>query len=84
MSIDDQSNDRNNNVTDGLSPTEKPTMLQLMASVFAAAFGVQNSKNRERDFSQNSFTPYIIAGVVFTILFVAAVYLVVSLVLQNA
>ena len=58
--------------------------LQVAGSVLAAAFGVQSSKNRERDFKGGSFLPFIIAGVLFTALFVGSVYLVVSTVLENA
>jgi hypothetical protein len=59
-------------------------LLQIVGSVLAAAFGVQSSKNRERDFKEGRFLPFIIAGIVFTALFVAAVYLVVTAVLENA
>lgn len=62
----------------------KPSILQIIASVAAAAFGVQNSKNRTRDFEQNSILPYIIGGIVFTVVFVGAVYLVVSTVLRSS
>lgn len=58
--------------------------LQIVGSVLAAAFGVQSSKNRERDFKEGRFLPFILAGVAFTALFVAGVYLVVSAVLENA
>ncbi len=50
-------------------------MPQVIASVAATAFGVQNSK---RNFEQNRKLPYMIAGIVFTALFVGAVHLVVS------
>lgn len=62
----------------------KPSILQIIVSVAAAAFGVQNSKNRTRDFEQNSMVPYIIGGIVFTVVFVGAVYLVVSTVLRSS
>ena len=58
--------------------------LQVVGSVLAAAFGVQSSKNRERDFKEGRFLPFIITGIVFTAIFVAAVYFVVSTVLENA
>ncbi len=58
--------------------------LQVVGSVIAAAFGVQSSRNRERDFKQGSFGHFIVAGILFTALFVGAVYLVVSAVLSNA
>ena len=57
---------------------------QVIASVFAAAFGVQSSENRERDFKEGKFTTFIVAGLVFTVLFVGTVYLVVQTVLENA
>lgn len=49
---------------------QKPTLLQVIYSVLAAAFGVQTSANRERDFSQGSATIYIVAAFLFTIFFV--------------
>lgn len=55
--------------------------LQIIGSVFAAGLGVQSSKNRERDFAQGRAGAFIVAGIVFTALFVGAVYTVVSLVL---
>jgi hypothetical protein len=68
--------------------TEKPPgrlgTLQIAGSVLAAAFGVQSSRNRERDFKEGRFLPFIIAGILFTALFVGGVYLVVSTVLENA
>lgn len=58
--------------------------MQVVSSVFAAGLGVQSSKNRERDFKQGKFSVFIIAGVVFTLLFIGAVFTVVQLVLSNA
>jgi hypothetical protein len=65
---------------------EKPQKLtpwQIICSVFAAAFGVQSNKNRERDFAHAKPRTYIIAGLIFTVLFVLAVAGVVSLVLSQ-
>ena len=60
----------------------KPSLFQVVGSVVAAAFGVQSSANRERDFAGcGSATPYIIAGVVFTVVFIMAIIGVVRLVL---
>ena len=47
----------------------------------AAAFGVQNSKNRERDFTRGNPLVFIAAGLIFTILFVMTIIGVVGLVL---
>jgi hypothetical protein len=58
--------------------------LQVAASTLAAAFGVQNSRNRERDFREGRLVTFVIAGLVFTALFALTLYLVVSAVLGNA
>jgi hypothetical protein len=54
------------------TPPPKPSLLQIAGSVLAAAFGVQSDANRERDFAHGSAKVYIIAGLVFTALFIAA------------
>ncbi len=58
--------------------------LQVIGSVLAAGLGVQSSKNRERDFKQGRAGVYIAAGLIFTVLFIAALVTVVQLVLENA
>lgn len=58
--------------------------LRVVASVLAAGFGVQSGKNRERDFKEGSLATFVVAGILFTALFVVGVYLVVTLVLENA
>lgn len=63
---------------------DKPvTFRQVVGSTLAAAIGVQKKENRERDFSRGKPHQFIIAGIVFTALFVAAVAMVVALVLSN-
>jgi hypothetical protein len=62
------------------TPPSKPTLLQVVASVLAAAFGVQSTANRERDFTQGSAKTFVIAGIIFTALFVLAVITVVRMV----
>jgi hypothetical protein len=57
--------------------------LQVISSVFAAGLGVQSSKNRERDFKQGRAGTFILAGLLFTALFIGTVYTVVSLVLSG-
>ena len=58
-----------------------PSLFQLVLSVMAAAIGVQTKAGRERDFKTNSPLPFILAGLLFTIAFVATLILVVNLVL---
>lgn len=62
----------------------KPTLWQVIKSVLAAMFGVQNSQNRERDFTEGNPWIFVMVGVVMAILFVLAIYTVVRLVIVNA
>lgn len=55
----------------------------VVRSVLAAAFGVQSNRNKERDFGQGNYRHFIVAGVVFTVLFVLTLVLVVKLVLGS-
>lgn len=66
-------------------PQDKaPNLGQMASSVLAAAFGVQSQKNRDRDFRHGRALHFIIAGMVFTVLFVLAIIVVVKLVLRQA
>jgi Protein of unknown function (DUF2970) len=58
--------------------------VQVISSVIAAGLGVQSSKNRERDFNEGKLGVFIAAGVVFTLLFIAAVVTIVQMVLKGA
>lgn len=62
------------------SEQEKAGIVDVVKSVFAAMFGVQSDKNRQRDFQQSSMVPYIVVGFVFVALFVLALIGLVSLV----
>ena len=76
--------DRDSNNQDEEPKKRSLNPLQVVGSVFAAGLGVQSSKNRERDFKQGKFSVFIVAGIVFTLLFIGAVFAVVQLVLKNA
>jgi hypothetical protein len=58
--------------------------LSVVGSVLAAGLGVQNSKNRERDFKQGSFRVFVISGIIFTLVFIGVVYAIVQVVLKNS
>ncbi len=60
---------------------EKLPFWKMMLSVMQASFGVQNKKNKERDFASGSVKGFIIAALIFTVLFVLTVATVVNLVL---
>lgn len=53
----------------------------VVRSVLAAAFGVQSARNKQRDFSQGNYRHFVVAGIVFTILFVLTLLVVVNVVL---
>lgn len=57
---------------------------EIVTSTLAAALGVQSRRNRERDFSRGRALHFIIAGVVFTVLFVVGMVLLVKLILSSA
>lgn len=59
----------------------KPTIAQVIKSVLAAAIGVQSDDNRQKDFTQGSLSMYVIAGLIFTVLFVSALVFLVSTIL---
>jgi hypothetical protein len=46
--------------------------------------GVQNSRNRERDFSGGSPGRFVVAGIIGTVVFVLTMYFIVKLVLSSA
>lgn len=71
--------DDNNN-----EPRKGPGLATIIGSVFAAAFGVQSKKNQERDFKHGKARVFIVAGVLFTLLFILTVFSVVTLVLKQA
>jgi len=56
--------------------------LRVIKSVMSAMIGVQKKKNLEEDFSKNSATPFIIAGIIMTIIFVITIWFVVQLALK--
>ena len=69
--------------TDDASGPPTLNLLQVISSVLAAGLGVQSSRNRERDFEHGRAGTFIVAGLVFTALFIGGVYTVVSLVLAG-
>lgn len=62
----------------------RPGFWQVVQSVLAGAFGVQTNEARKRDFQSGSPVPYVIGGVVFTVLLIAILVVVVNVVLSSA
>ena len=59
-------------------------MLNTIKSTIAAACGVQTKSNRERDFEQGKPSTFIIAGLVFVLVFILGMYGIVQLVMSLA
>ena len=63
---------------------DKPlTFLQVLSSTLAAAFGVQSSANRKRDFTRGKASHFILMGIGFTVIFVLVMVAIVNLVLSQ-
>ena len=56
---------------------------RLLRSIVGAAFGVQSSEVQEEDFRTSSPWPYVIGGLLFTLLFILTLLWVVSRVLES-
>ncbi|WP_323127240.1 DUF2970 domain-containing protein [Marinobacter sp. JSM 1782161] len=54
-----------------------------MQSILAGAFGVQSNRRREEDFGSGSPLPYLVGGILFTLIFVIGVALIVRWVLST-
>ena len=65
-------------------PANKASILQIIGSTLAAAVGVQSNRNRERDFSGNNLAAYVVAGLIFTGVFVAGLIFWVQHLLANS
>lgn len=57
--------------------------MQIIRSVLAAAAGVQSNENREKDFEHGNLASYIVAGLIFTVLFVLTISFLVSKITGN-
>lgn len=69
-----------------MSQQKDPTLTQVVMSVLAAFFGVQSSKNHDRDAAyveKMGFKPYLIAGLILGFGFILVVMTVVNIVLNN-
>ena len=65
---------------------QRPGTLQIIWSMVAAFCGVQNQDNHDRDdnyIEEVGFRPYIIAGIVLTLVIIAALWLLVHWILPG-
>jgi len=62
----------------------EPSFWQIVLSTMAAFLGVQSNKNRVRDFKHGNIYAYILAGLIFTVIFIGCIVLTIKVVLHNA
>ncbi|HHX83308.1 MAG TPA: DUF2970 domain-containing protein [Pseudomonadaceae bacterium] len=62
---------------------EKHGFFDVLKSVLWGALGVQSNKNREKDFQHGSLKVFMVAGTIFTVVFILVVMTVVKLALRN-
>ncbi|OUS10393.1 hypothetical protein A9Q89_11250 [Gammaproteobacteria bacterium 53_120_T64] len=60
---------------------QRPGAIDLLKSTLSAAIGVQTNANRERDFKHGNIKTFVVAGIVFTVVFIGTVISVVNFVL---
>jgi hypothetical protein len=60
-----------------------PSLWQVICSVLAAFVGIQNSKNKQRDFKHGNHKVFIAVGIAMTLVFLLSVFTVVQLVLSK-
>ena len=58
----------------------KPSILNVIFSVMAAFAGIQNRKNKERDFKHGNFKVFVFVAAAFTLLFLITIITIVQLV----
>ena len=62
----------------------QPSFWQIVLSTMAAFLGVQSNKNRVRDFKHGNIYAYIVAGLIFTAIFIGSIVLTIKVILHNA
>ena len=63
---------------------DAPGFGSIVMSTLAAAFGVQSSKNRERDFVKGNLKSYVISGIIFVIIFISSITMLVKFLIGHA
>jgi hypothetical protein len=63
---------------------QKPlTFLQMAGSIMASFYGVQNSKNRKRDFQRGKASQFIAVGILMTAVWYGTIALIVHFVVPK-
>ncbi|NKB77009.1 MAG: DUF2970 domain-containing protein [Gammaproteobacteria bacterium] len=63
---------------------QEVSFLTILQSVFASFIGIQNNKNRKRDFESGKFWHFFFAGIIFVIAFLLLVWLAVQYLISTS
>jgi hypothetical protein len=63
-----------------MTKLNKPRFWQVTKSVLSAVIGVQSNRNRVQDFESSTIWPFVVGGLIFTVLFVGGLIALVSMV----
>ena len=66
-----------------MTDSDKPGFWAVVFSTMAAAFGVQSKRSHERDFNHGNIWAFVVAGLIFTSVFIVVVYTIVSTVVSG-
>jgi len=66
------------------SDSKKPNFFQIIGSVLSAIFGVQNNKNRERDFTQGNIKYFIGVYAIIVLCIILSMVTLVRFVISHA
>lgn len=69
---------------DNKKSEENVSFLSMIQSVFAAIFGIQSDKNRQKDFKKGDAGQFIVLGIVAVVAIMVTMAVVVSSVLESA
>jgi uncharacterized membrane protein len=61
-----------------------PGIFNVLLSVLAAMIGIQNDKNRERDFEKGRASNYIVVGIIVVAIFVFTLISIVNSIVENS
>lgn len=61
-----------------------PGLISVIMSVLAAMIGIQNDKNRERDFEKGHIGNYIFVGIIVVAIFIFTLIAIVNNILEEA
>ena len=61
---------------------KRPSFRKIIQAILAGAFGVQSSRAATQDFESQSPWHYLVAAIIFTLLFIVTIVIIVKIVLQ--